>query len=67
MRKSRKEVMRVLDNHGRSHPTEYHGGVLTTALLMNRVLGMADIVGADTRRGDWERNSEGEEDRTEKG
>ena len=67
MRKSRKEVIGVLDNQGRSHPIEYNGGVLTTALLMDRVLSMADIVGADTRRRDWERNSEGEEDKTEKG
>lgn len=52
MGKSRKEMMRILDNHGRRHPIEYNGGVLTTALLMGRVLSMADIVVADTRRGD---------------
>ena len=40
--------------------------VLTTALLMDRDLGVANIVRVDTKRGGWERNLEGKEDKTQR-
>ena len=42
------------------------GVVFPTALPVARALSVANIVGADTRRGGSERNLEGKEDRTQK-